>query len=518
MKRAAIAEWRAARPTEPAFDTACVAPWVSLEFDPSGLVYGCCSSQMYPLGRIGIDRLSEIWSGPRVDALRHALANWDLSVACGTCRWHLEHGRMDPVAAVYDRYPLESAYPQAPHMMLFALSNACNLACVMCNGELSSRIRAQEGRPPLRSPYTDEFFVDLEALLPSVQLTKFLGGEPFLAREHQRVWDLMEALGSQARVEVTTNGTVWNDVVESVLGRFRTDISVSIDAATAATYERIRRGGDFASMQRNIERFLAATQQAGTRLDVTYCLMIPNWHELFAFLCWAERIGVRASINLVTDDGLALHDLPTGDLRSIQRRWLGEPAETRLTVNLDVWETQLRQLHMVLAERSAGSPVQQRQAQPATAELLSDRPVGSAGVELAPTPAEERDHLGVWSGSAPVAELMVDHAGVVRSIRSEHPALGLTEERVLGRFASDLLVVMSEFTGLRVWVADREAAEHRIVRTVVLSDTRPVRGSSATVVRIVEIGTEAGSVILMCDDRFFERAVPVEVRLGAPGA
>lgn len=188
MEPAVRARWESARPTQDhPFETACVAPWVSIEFDPAGWVYACCTSGMYPLGRIGRDRLSDLWNGDRARVLRDALRRYDLSVACGPCRWHLEHGRMDPVAAVYDRYPVESDTPRAPHMMLFALSSRCNLGCVMCNPELSSTLRTEAGLAPLPSRYDDQFFEDLEPLLTELKLAKFLGGEPFLAPEHKRV-------------------------------------------------------------------------------------------------------------------------------------------------------------------------------------------------------------------------------------------------------------------------------------------------------------------------------------------
>ena len=113
------------------------------------------------LGRIGEQRLTELWGGPRARVLREALARDDLSVGCASCRWHLEHGRTDPDAAVYDRYPLGSSDPAGPVAMTFALSNRCNLACVMCTPELSSTLRHRAGLAPLRSPYDDEFFDDL---------------------------------------------------------------------------------------------------------------------------------------------------------------------------------------------------------------------------------------------------------------------------------------------------------------------------------------------------------------------
>src|SRR5690606_14331645 len=107
--------WREQRPgRELGHEPICVAPWVSLELDPSGWVYACCANQSYPLGRIGVDRLADLWNGPRAQVLKEALERWDLSVGCGSCAWHFDHGRMDPDAAVYDRYPVSGPAPAGP--------------------------------------------------------------------------------------------------------------------------------------------------------------------------------------------------------------------------------------------------------------------------------------------------------------------------------------------------------------------------------------------------------------------
>ncbi|MFM7069645.1 MAG: SPASM domain-containing protein, partial [Actinomycetes bacterium] len=169
MDPATRAAWAQARPgTGHAVDAACVAPWVTLEFDPTGWVYACCANQLYPLGRIGEDRLADLWGGPRQAVLREALGRWDMSVGCASCRWHMDHGRFDPDAAVYDRYPLTAADPAGPVAMTFALSNRCNLACVMCTPELSSTLRQRAGLAPIDSPYDDQFFEDLTPLLPGL--------------------------------------------------------------------------------------------------------------------------------------------------------------------------------------------------------------------------------------------------------------------------------------------------------------------------------------------------------------
>lgn len=515
--------WQRNRPTTThPFDTACVAPWVSIEFDPSGLVYSCCTSQMYPLGRIGQDRLRDLWGGPRAQVLRDALRNWDLTVACGPCRWHLEHGRPDPVAAVYDELSPTSLDPVGPQMMLFALSNRCNLGCVMCTPELSSTLRTKAGMAPIVSPYDDQFFEDLEPLLGGLRLAKFLGGEPFLAPEHQRVWDLMDQLATPPRQQITTNGTIWTDRVEWVLDRFESDISISVDAATAETYAAIRRGGDFGDLMRNVDRFRRRCSEKGTELHVSYCLMAQNVHELGGFLEWAEQFEVRSSVNLVTDTGLALYDLPTGQLEAIQRDWDVEDRARRgaLRTNLPVWETQLTQLSAVIAERLAGDvpiPLQARGVEEHEFVPLSQ---GASGRVRRPVHraddirvAQHRRRLQDWSGEGPVAEVHSTD-GVVTAVRGDHPRLGITSASMLGQPIETLPEVMARADGRPAWLIERADLDEYVVRTLALASSRPARGAPGSMIRTIELSVHGGSVLLVAEDLIYDAidVVPVSIR------
>ncbi len=139
--------------------TACVAPSASLYFDQLGIVRACCQNTAGALGNIAVSSIREIWDGAGTARLRSALARHDYSVGCDFCAWQVDEGNIDTAyARTYDDLDAV-AIADWPRQMEFALSNACNLQCVMCNGDWSSSIRAhREHRPPLTSPYGDPFF------------------------------------------------------------------------------------------------------------------------------------------------------------------------------------------------------------------------------------------------------------------------------------------------------------------------------------------------------------------------
>ncbi|MBU6216390.1 MAG: radical SAM protein [Acidobacteria bacterium] len=196
---------------------------------------------------------------------------------------------------MFDRYADEpGAYPA---VLDLALSNRCNLACVMCNGGLSSTIRARrEGRPPLPAAYDDRFFEELDEFLPHVRRFQFKGGEPFLASENRRIWTRLLDLGLAPEVCVTTNGTVWSDEVAQFVERLRMDVILSVDAVDPERLKSIRSGVDPDRLWDNVDRFAALTSSVGARLELAVCLMAGNWDQLRGLLEEADRRDCGLSV------------------------------------------------------------------------------------------------------------------------------------------------------------------------------------------------------------------------------
>lgn len=301
--------------------SACFAPHSALYFDPTGSVKACCTTG-HQVGRVtGPDRRSirDIWHGAAQRELRERLEASRFDLGCQECELAIAAGgRPAAMASHFDRW--RHGAPHAyPKLLDLALSNRCNLACVMCNGDLSSTIRAQrEGREPLRPAYDDAFFAELADFLPHADRVQFKGGEPFLAPENQRVWDLMLELGVECETFIVTNGTVWNDKVERYLRLLRPELTVSVDGTTAEVLEPIRVGTRCDDLWRNIDRFQRVTLENGRVFTLNYCLMTENWHDLPAFLEEVDRRGIRCYVHPVNQPPhLDVLRQPTDQLRHI---------------------------------------------------------------------------------------------------------------------------------------------------------------------------------------------------------
>jgi molybdenum cofactor biosynthesis enzyme MoaA len=355
-----------------------------------------------PYGRVGDGRdLAGIWAGPERVRLRDALDEGDFSIGCQDCGAdHALGHRLQTHAEAYDRFPQPSAAPAWPTRVEFALSNTCNLQCVHCNGDLSSAIRAQrEHRPALVSRYDDAFFEELRELLPHVEVAVFIGGEPFLARECRRVWDLLIEMDLHPEVHVTTNATVWDDRVEHYVRALRMNVAVSIDGATAEVNDAIRLGSELAEVHAIRDRLLAATRSYGGSFTLNHCLLRQNWHELADFLLDAEELGVASHvIPVFYPPAMSIFHLGEDELAAVLAGLEAEaPRVADLERNRGAWDAAVAHVadHLNRLGRAQESPVRLR-----VRAAVEDDVVAAVRAEL-------RD----WSGQEPLV-IALDGTGI----------------------------------------------------------------------------------------------------------
>jgi MoaA/NifB/PqqE/SkfB family radical SAM enzyme/Flp pilus assembly protein TadD len=344
-----------------AFRSACYAPFASLYFTPLGEVKLCCKSP-YVLGNIATERLDDIWNGKRLRGMREALRNYRFQAGCQFCEWQIDSGRYHGShTMVFEDLTVDEAEVTWPRQLEFVISNLCNYECIMCYGELSSRIRANRDRlPPLPMVYGDQFFEDLRKYLPHLETAKWHGGEPFLAPENYRTWDMMIADGMRPgfRAAVTTNASTYNAKVERVLAELPFDITVSIDGITQETLETVRIGSKHAQVMANVERFREYAAGRGTRVTFAICLMRQNWHEFADILRYADQRDIQVFINTVIEpENCSLFTLPLDEQRRIlvQLEAAGESLSKELKINYPVFLDGVQSLRGNIAAAAAAA-------------------------------------------------------------------------------------------------------------------------------------------------------------------
>jgi MoaA/NifB/PqqE/SkfB family radical SAM enzyme len=297
----------------------CHAPFVNLDFSPTGCVTPC--NHWHSEG-IESDHVSllEAWRGPRMAGIRRSMLDYTLDRdSCRHCVRQVELRQLSEVFAVrqFDAHPTDAADPAYPKRVIFRLANTCNLACIMCDGDTSSRVRAEfEKRPPLKPVYGERFFDELREILPHLEHVEFYGGEPFLVKEHLRVLDLIAETRARCSIYVNTNATVLTERIRNYLETLNfTTIAISMDSVNPDLHFEVRKGLKGELFARNVEWYLdlAARRQIQLLLNVTEHR--KNWFEIPEIFRFAEHRRLYIHVNTcIHPVNVTLYTLPAAQL------------------------------------------------------------------------------------------------------------------------------------------------------------------------------------------------------------
>ncbi len=188
------------------------------------------------------------------------------------------------------------------------LYGVCNVdpPCVYCEWDQSKDLEGDYVNAPFTEETLNEYaeFFDNASYLVNCSI-----GEPFMMKS---IDNLLETFSRQGkRLEMTTNGQILTDRnIDKLLGR-PVDLYISLDAATAGTYARLR-NDKWDRLLANVRRLVAAKDATRglPRVHLVFMPMRANLHELEDF--------VRLCGDL-QPDSLVLRPLNTGD--SIDLVW-----------------------------------------------------------------------------------------------------------------------------------------------------------------------------------------------------
>lgn len=248
--------------------------------------------QLPPSARPGDDRqLAVRVAAPRThrDAARHRTVAGQLRNAVLNTREGLE-GRAELAST--------------PTNLGIDMYGVCNVKppCVYCDWDFAKALEKDDVEAPFNLDTLGDYgpFFENAASLVNCSI-----GEPFMMKDFDA---LLDAFGDGNKlVEMTTNGQILTDRnIGRLLGR-RIELYVSLDAATAATYAKLR-NDTFDRILANLRRLIAAKGGRGglPRIHLVFMPMRVNMHELDGFvdLCAdldADRFVLRP-LNEIGDE------------------------------------------------------------------------------------------------------------------------------------------------------------------------------------------------------------------------
>jgi radical SAM protein with 4Fe4S-binding SPASM domain len=295
----------------------CSKPWTSFELEHDGRVAPCCMSKI-DCGNVNQQSVAEIWNGPAYQEFRRSMAAGEWRKTCRPECPRLQGPVDDSVGAPQgdafkENYRLNLAEIERgdtvlrswPRIWKITASTRCNLDCIMC----------YQDRDDLRS-LPPSFYEQLEPMFACMQEAQILGGEPFAVRTLRSLMrDFPSARFPDARFAIMSNGTIHDDRTVELVRTLRMSwMSISLDAATEATYAHIRRGGNFMNALEGAKRWIELGRECGFTVHIAFTVMKDNVRELPQFARLAAGLGVDALFGRVFGD--------KGDQREIDREAL----------------------------------------------------------------------------------------------------------------------------------------------------------------------------------------------------
>jgi len=172
-----------------------------------------------------------------------------------------------------------------------SVTDRCNLSCKMC---------------PRKNLYYDYADIDTSILqrvyekAPDLYFVGLHGyGEPYLYDGLYEVIETLKALMAEGgEIGFNTNATLLgrHHIVRTVESGLD-NLTFSIDGATRATYEKIRKGAKFDQIIKNIKDFVHYKKQAGSnhpKLMMNYVIMEDNIQEIPLFVELSKQCGINA--------------------------------------------------------------------------------------------------------------------------------------------------------------------------------------------------------------------------------
>lgn len=181
-----------------------------------------------------------------------------------------------------------------PTFVTYETSARCNLKCAMC--AVDESLNEFEKYREAGVEKTKDVYMTMLPYASKIQL--HASGECLLGKDF---WISLDEAGVFAKkhsmeIEIFTNGLLLNKknrkkIIESAL----TDIVISVDAATEATYKKIR-GGNFNLLLNNIKNLVKENKIANNkklRIVMAFVMMRENIEELPNFVRLAHSLGVK---------------------------------------------------------------------------------------------------------------------------------------------------------------------------------------------------------------------------------
>ena len=250
----------------------CPRPYDTLLIDKLGNCYACECTSWLPqsVGNLQLESIQDIVKGLKIKILQNSIAD-------GSFRYCNEH--QCPYMHTQPKIFNKDADKTTLKYIRLAIDDSCNLRCPSCRKD---KIFLQKGKVfQRRKTFADKVLNYLEEVTDKVNVTVGSDGDPFASliyRYFIRNFPKKENL----TLSLQTNGLLVKKYLErnpDIVPRL-TALNISIDGATKSTYEKLRLGGKWEDINRNLS-YLSALER-DFKINLHMVVQKDNYLEMEA--------------------------------------------------------------------------------------------------------------------------------------------------------------------------------------------------------------------------------------------
>jgi wyosine [tRNA(Phe)-imidazoG37] synthetase (radical SAM superfamily) len=283
-------------------DKFCPMPFTQLATGYKGDAFACCCPAWVPfaVGNVlDAPTADAVWNSDVAAEIRRSVHDGDFSYCSRTLCSYIAAQKLPLKAEITD--PLFRRYidkrsvvlEEVPQMVQLNHDPTCNLACPSCRTEIITA-KAEE-----QDAYAESARRVILPLLRKVNGQAYIsgGGEAFASKHYRSILTaLNRAEYPELYLYLITNGQLmtperWRQFPD--LPEMIDILSVSIDAARAETYERLRHPGKWPILMKNLE-LIAEMRRSGSirRFQINFVVQEENYLEIPEFVELGNRLGI----------------------------------------------------------------------------------------------------------------------------------------------------------------------------------------------------------------------------------
>jgi len=260
----------------------CTLPWSGVFVNPDGTVKNCAVSKT-SLGNLHNNTLENILLSDINVSIKTDMLNHTQNSRCNSCYKveNLSNNSSDTISNRnwYKKFGIKnlSLYDDPSNFDLTVLDlrwrNTCNLACVYCGPDLSSKWAAElnDTRFTINEEILEKNKKYIFDKIDNIEHVYLAGGEPLLIKENYELLTLLYEKNPNVKIRINTNlATVDNAIFNKLLLFKNVKWTVSVEA-TDGEYEYIRYPGNWNKFYTNLINL--KNQHFDINFNMVWCVL-----------------------------------------------------------------------------------------------------------------------------------------------------------------------------------------------------------------------------------------------------